>query len=90
VNAAAPVPGPDWHGVIRARADADGSPPSLFSALVSGWDLHASRQGGDARALATIVAFGSAPADCLPVGGTFALWRGHDVGRGVVTRRIFG
>jgi hypothetical protein len=89
-NTAASVPGPDWHGVIRARAGGDGRPPGLFSALVSGWDQHASRQGGDAQALATIVAFGSEPADCLPVGGTFALWRGQDVGRGVVTRRIFG
>jgi tellurite resistance protein TehA-like permease len=89
-NPAAPVPGPDWHGVIRARADGDGGPPGLFSALVSGWDLHASRRGGDAQALATIVAFGSEPAVCLPVGGTFALWRGQDVARGVVTRRIFG
>jgi tellurite resistance protein TehA-like permease len=89
-NPVAPVPGPDWHGVIRARADDDGGPPGLFSALVSGWDLHASRRGGDAQALATIVAFGSEPAVCLPVGGTFALWRGQDVARGVVTRRIFG
>jgi hypothetical protein len=89
-NPAGPVPGPDWHGVIRARADGDGGPPGLFSALVSGWDLHASRRGGDAQALATIVAFGSEPAVCLPVGGTFALWRGQDVARGVVTRRIFG
>ncbi|MGH3305204.1 MAG: hypothetical protein ACRDOK_26760, partial [Streptosporangiaceae bacterium] len=62
----------------------------LFSALVAGWDAPASGRAGGAQALATIVAFGSQPADCLPVGGTFALWRGRDVARGVVTRRIFG
>lgn len=89
-NAAGSAPGPDWHGVIRTRPDRNGGSPSLFSALVSGWDLHAAGRAGDAQALATIVAFGPQPADCLPVGGTFALWRGHDVAHGVVTRRIFG
>jgi tellurite resistance protein TehA-like permease len=88
-NPSGPVPGPDWHGVIRASADCDGSPPGLFSAQVAGWDLHPSSRAGNAEALATIVAFGSQPADCLPVGGAFALWRGRDVAHGVVTRRIF-
>lgn len=27
--------------------------------------------------------------DYLGAGEDFALWRGHDIGRGVVTRRIF-
>ncbi len=85
----APPPGPDWHGVIRARTNAQGSSPGLFSALVAGWDPHAPGRAGDAQALATIIAFGSEPADCLPVGGRFALWRGRDVAHGVVTRRIF-
>jgi tellurite resistance protein TehA-like permease len=85
----APVPGPDWHGVIRASTDSDGSSPGLFSAQVAGWDVHQPGPAGDAQALATIVAFGSQPADCLPVGGAFVLWRGRDVARGVVTRRIF-
>lgn len=88
-NPAAPAPGPDWHGIIRARADRDGSTPGLFGAHVAGWDLHASHRAGHAEALATIIAFGSRPADCLPVGGSFALWRGRDVAHGVVTRRIF-
>jgi tellurite resistance protein TehA-like permease len=88
-NPSAAVPGPDWRGVIRAGADGDGTSPGLFSALVAGWDPHASGPAGNTRALATIVAFGPRPADCLPVGGSFALWRGHDVGHGIVTRRIF-
>jgi tellurite resistance protein TehA-like permease len=83
------LPGPDWHGVIRATAAGPAGSPSLFSALVDNWDLHASGRPGDAEALARIVAFGPQPADCLPVGATFALWRGRDVARGVVTRRIF-
>jgi hypothetical protein len=83
------VPGPDWRGVIRAGTVADGGSSGLFTALVAGWDPHSPGRSGAARALATIVAFGPQPAECLPVGGSFALWRGHDVGHGIVTRRIF-
>lgn len=86
---AAALPGPDWHGVIRATAGSPVSSPALFSAVVAGWDLHNGGEAGSTRAVATIVAFGAEPAHCLPVGGTFALWRGHDVGHGIVTRRIF-
>jgi hypothetical protein len=83
------APGPDWRGVIRAGTDGGGTPPGLFSALVAGWVPHPSGRTGAAKALATIVVFGPGPAECLPVGGSFALWRGHDVGHGIVTRRIF-
>ncbi|MGB6453760.1 MAG: hypothetical protein WBH47_04630, partial [Streptosporangiaceae bacterium] len=88
-NLPAIVPGPDWHGIIRASTERDGSPPRLFSAVVADWDARGANPAHRARAVATIVAFGPRPADCLPVGGTFALWRGHDVAHGVVTRRIF-
>jgi tellurite resistance protein TehA-like permease len=88
-NPSAPVPGPDWRGVIRAGTDGDGAPPGLFTALVAGWDPHSPGRADAARALATIVAFGPEPAEYLPVGGSFALWCGHDVGHGIVTRRIF-
>jgi hypothetical protein len=83
------VPGPDWHGVIRARTEEDSGSPGLYSALVDNWDQHDSGRAGAARALARIVAFGPQPAERLPVGGTFVLWRGRDVAHGVVTRRIF-
>jgi tellurite resistance protein TehA-like permease len=89
-SSVAPALGPDWRGVIRAAADGhDGGSPGLFSALVAGWDPHSPSRAGAAQALATIVVFGPQPAECLPVGGSFALWRGHDVGHGIVTRRIF-
>jgi hypothetical protein len=83
-------PGPDWHGVIRARSGL-GRSHGMFSALVTDW-AQAGPLGADARephAVATIVAFGPEPAESLPVGGTFALWRGRDVGLGVVTRRVY-
>ncbi len=80
--------GPDWHGVIRAGTGA-GRSGGLFSALVSRWEQHDGESAGSARAVATIVAFGPEPADCLPAGEPFVLWRGQEVGHGVVTRRVF-
>jgi hypothetical protein len=61
----------------------------LFSALVADWELHDRDPAGGSHAVATIIAFGPEPADCLPAGESFVLWRGHEVGHGVVTRRIF-
>jgi hypothetical protein len=37
----------------------------------------------------TIVVLGDDVADYLGPGESFALWRGGDVGRGTVTRRVF-
>jgi tellurite resistance protein TehA-like permease len=89
-GAAVSRPGPDWHGVIRAGTGA-GRSGGLFSALVSGWECCDGdpARTGNARAIATIVAFGPEPADCLAAGESFILWRGREVGHGVVTRRIF-
>jgi hypothetical protein len=82
------LPGPDWHGVIRAETGA-GRSGGLFTALVSGWEQRDGGPAGSSHAVATITAFGPEPADCLPAGGPFVLWRGHEVGHGVVTRRKF-
>jgi tellurite resistance protein TehA-like permease len=89
-GAAASLLGPDWHGVIRAGTGA-GRSGGLFSALVSSWEQHDGDPPGTghSRAIATIVAFGPEPGDCLPAGEPFVLWRGQEVGHGVVTRRIF-
>jgi len=86
--AGAALPGLDWHGVIRAGSDA-GRSGGLFSALVAGWELHGGDPSGSSHAVATIIAFGPEPADCLPAGEPFVLWRGREVAHGVVTRRIF-
>lgn len=84
----APLPGPDWHGVIQAGTGA-GRSGGLFTALVSGWEPRDSDPKRNSRAVATIVAFGPDPGNCLPAGEPFVLWRGQEVGRGVVTRRLF-
>jgi hypothetical protein len=36
-----------------------------------------------------VTAIGDDAGDYLDVGNDFAIWRGHDVGHGVVTRRVF-
>jgi len=36
-----------------------------------------------------ITVVGDDAGDYLGAGEDFTLWRGHDIGRGVVTRRIF-
>jgi hypothetical protein len=84
-------PGPDWHGVLRAGSSS-GKSHGMFSALVIDWDQVGTGNAagvGDPHAVATIVAFGPEPAESLPEGGMFALWRGRDVGIGIVTRRVF-
>jgi hypothetical protein len=85
------LPGPDWHGILRAGSSL-GRSHGMFSALVTDWDQGGTGSAGRAgapHAVATIVAFGPDPAESLPVGGTFALWRGRDVGLGIVTQRAF-
>lgn len=37
---------------------------------------------------ATITVLGEDAGDYLDAGDTFALWRGHDIGRGVISRRL--
>jgi hypothetical protein len=87
-DAGASLPGPNWHGVVRAGTGA-GRSGGLFSALVSGWEPHDGDRAGSSHAVATIIVVGPEPADCLAAGEPFVLWRGREVGHGVVTRRIF-
>jgi hypothetical protein len=37
----------------------------------------------------TVTVLGDGAAECLAAGSDFTLWRGSDIGRGVVTRRVF-
>jgi hypothetical protein len=65
----------------------------LFSSLVTPEDLF-SAGGGSAAAQApaiivTFVVLGDDASDYLAAGERFALWDGHDLGSGVVTRRVF-
>jgi hypothetical protein len=44
---------------------------------------------GDDHAIVTVMLCGGDCADCLSVGDHFALWSGHELADGIVTRRLF-
>jgi hypothetical protein len=80
------LPGPTCRMVIRAY-HRETHIPKMFSALVtSDQDSPVARTGS---VTATVTVLGDDAGDYLAPGERFALWRGHDLGSGVVTRRIF-
>jgi hypothetical protein len=58
----------------------------LFSSLVTRDDTIGARNSG---INVTFVVLGDDASDYLGTGERFALWDGHDLGLGVITRRIF-
>jgi hypothetical protein len=58
----------------------------LFSSLVTIDDALAPRDTG---VTVTFVVLGDDAGDYLATGERFALWNGHDLGLGVITRRVF-
>jgi hypothetical protein len=79
------LPGPTCRMVVRARHRETGS-ARMFSALVSCDDNPVAT--GSAIG-ATVIVLGDDAGDYLAPGERFVLWRGGDLGSGVVTRRIF-
>ena len=73
--------------VIRGRNDETGH-SQIFSALISCEDVAPFRPH-DPEMLVTLWLAGDNVTDYLHGGGRFDLWLGHDVGRGIVTRRLF-
>jgi hypothetical protein len=60
----------------------------LFNALVSNNEAEPALVGTD-HAVVTITLSGDDPEEYLSVGDHVALWRGHDVAVGVITRRLY-
>ena len=60
----------------------------LFSALVAPASEHSPRAGDD-HVIMTVTLARADPSECFGIGDHFALWLGGDIGRGVVTRRLF-
>jgi len=58
----------------------------LFSSLVTIDDAIAPRKKG---VTVTFVVLGDDACDYLATGERFALWNGHELGLGVITRRVF-
>ncbi len=82
---AALSPGSACRMVIRGRHHETGA-SRFFNALLT---PRADTIPGDSHIVLAITVVGDDAGDYLGAGEDFALWRGHDIGRGVVTRRMF-
>jgi hypothetical protein len=72
--------------VVRAEHH-DTHNNKMFSALVSGVrDEPLYARGHSVELTVTVV--GEDVIEYLEVGDTFALWRGHDIGQGLISRRL--
>jgi len=79
------LPQTDGRVVVRARHH-DTHRSKIFSALVSGMRDKPVR--ADHSLQLTLTVLGDDVCDYLEAGDTFALWRGHDIGQGVISRRL--
>ena len=80
--------GPTRRMVVRARHhDTGGS--KLFSALITPGDTNSEFRLGDEEAILRLEVLGEDVSDYLGPGQQFDLWRGGNVGHGVVCRRLF-
>jgi hypothetical protein len=73
--------------VVRGRHHDTGT-SRFFTALVTknGWDRPWPE---DDPVLMTVALMGDDPGEYFEPGDHFAFWLGHDLGQGVVTRRLF-
>ena len=74
----AELPGPTCRMVVRAR-HRETRAAKMFSALVT----------GNRTLTLTVIVLGDDAGDYLAPGERFVLWRGSELGSGVVTSRIF-
>ena len=82
----AELPGPTCRMVVRAR-HRETRATKMFSALVSTGSE--SLVPGDGTLTLTVIVLGDDAGDYLAPGERFVLWRGSDLGSGVVTSRIY-
>lgn len=73
--------------VVRAQHH-DTHRSKIFSALISATSDEPLRPTDHSIQL-TMTVLGDDACDYLEAGDTFALWRGHDIGHGVISRRLF-
>jgi hypothetical protein len=78
-------PEQDHYLVVRARHRVTRR-GNIFTALVSSDDP---LQPGDTRTVVTLRLVGDDICDYLAPGEHFSLWRGHDIGHGIISRRLF-
>ena len=80
-----PLPETGGRVVVRAEHH-DTHRSKMFSALVSG--VHEPVRAGGHSIQLTVTVLGEDVGNYLEVGDTFTIWRGHDIGRGLISRRL--
>src|SRR3974390_1693833 len=75
------------HRMVLRAENSETHRTQVFSALVDGEDDGPFRAGSP-QIMVTLRVVGGGISDYLEMGSHFSLWSGHDVGRGVVTRRL--
>lgn len=84
-SAEPPLPGSGGRVVVRARHH-DTRSSKIFSALVTSPPDRPVQP--DHGVQLTLTVLGDDVFDYLEAGDTFTLWRGHDIGQGVISRRL--
>ncbi len=75
------------HRMVLRAENSETHRSQVFSALVDGEDDGPFRAGSP-QIMVTLRVVGDDIAEYLGIGSHFSLWLGHDVGQGVVTRRL--
>jgi hypothetical protein len=75
------------HRMVLRAENSETHRSQVFSALVDGEDGGPFRVGSP-QIMVTLRVIGDDVSDYLEIGSHFSLWSGHDLGRGVVTRRL--
>jgi hypothetical protein len=76
------------HRMVLRVENSETHRSQVFAALVDA-DEEGPFRPGKPEIMVTLRVIGDDQADYLDIGSHFSLWSGHDVGRGVVTRRLF-
>ena len=75
------------HRMVLRAQNSETRRSQVFSALVDG-EGGGPFRAGSPQVMVTLRVIGDDVSDYLGIGSHFSLWLGHDVGRGVVTRRL--
>ena len=75
------------HRMVLRAQNSETHRSQVFSALVDGGEGEYLRAGSP-QIMVTLRVIGDDVSDYFDIGSHFSLWSGHDLGRGVVTRRL--
>jgi uncharacterized protein (DUF2249 family) len=87
-SAGPPLPETGGRVAVRARHH-DTHRSKIFSALVTTTHGELLQAAADHSIELTMIVLGDDACDYLEAGDSFALWRGQDIGQGVISCRLF-